>query len=149
MPSLRPGNLAMMLLIGNLPTGVCAMNLSCSTSTPFSLERMYCSSLACPALPTGREPIATTSFTYCMTWLPFMSGLGAELSATVGTVVGAAVAGALALAAGFISADDAEVAGCSGLLQATINIVSRTSRERAIRAIREGAFLGNVMLGVL
>jgi len=78
--------------------------------------------------------------------LPFKSGLGAELSAAVGTVAGAAIAGALALAAGFISADDAETVCCSGLLQARVNIVSRTSRERAIP---EGAFLGNLIQGVL
>src|SRR5271157_4754246 len=141
-PSLRPGNLAMMLLTGNLPTGVCAVNLSCSTSTPFSLERMYCSSLACPALPTGREPIATTSFTYCMTWLPLMSGLGAELSATVGTVVGAAIAGALA-PAGFISADDAG----SCLLQATADIIKATITDAIVRGslIRASFILDSIV----
>src|SRR5208282_3316600 len=141
MPSLRPGNLAMMLLIGNLPTGVCAVNLSCSTSTPFSLERMYCSTLACPALPTGREPMATTSFTYCMTWLPLMSGLGAELSAVVATVVGAGVAGALA-AAGFISDDAAEEVCCSCLPHAVRNVANVMSTTNA-------TFLGSFMLKVL
>src|SRR5664279_6409788 len=103
-PSLRPGNFAIMLLIGNLPIGVCAVNLSCSTSTPFSFDRMYCSTLACPGLPGGREPIATISFTYSIAWLPLMSGLGAVLGefAGAGLAAGAAIA-FVVVAAGSVS----------------------------------------------
>src|ERR1019366_1396148 len=132
-PSLRPGNFAMMLLIGNLPTGVCAVNLSCSTSTPFSLERMYCSSLACPALPTGREPIATISLTYCITWLPLMSGLGAELAESAGGVTDGAGGGAFAAAGGLSSADASATVCCLLHPEMTSENRQRANRERYIR----------------
>src|SRR5664280_1784164 len=134
-PSLRPGNFAMMLLIGNLPTGVCAVNLSCSTSTPLSFERTYCSSLACPGLPTGREPIATISFTYCITRLPLMSGLGAVLVefAGAGLAAGAAIA-FVVVAAGLTSADASDGVCC--LLHPKVTAATGTSRQTASRETR-------------
>src|SRR5664279_4973955 len=88
MPSFLPGNLAMMLWMGNFPTAVVAVNASTSTSSPFNFDWMYCSTFRCPGLPAGREPIATISFTYCMARLALMRGAG-----SVGTVVAAGDAG--------------------------------------------------------
>ena len=119
----------MMLLMGNLPTGVCAVNLSCSTSTPFSLPRMYCSSLVCAGLPGGRDPKATTSFTYCMMCSPLRLGLGA-LGAE--SAEGVAAGMALVAAAGLTSADAAEGVGCD-LSQLTVTAKSASSEAAAMR----------------
>src|ERR1017187_4553018 len=118
----------MMLSIGNLPTGVCAVNLSSSTLTPLSFERIYCSSWACPGLPTGREPIATISLTYCMTWLPFMSGLGTVLVESVGVLTAGAGAVAFVVAAGLTSADVSDGACC--LLHPKVTAPITTSRQK-------------------
>src|ERR1700691_1267681 len=101
MPFFLPGNFAMMLLMGNLPAGVCAVNLSCSTSTPFSLDWMYCSSFSCAGLPAGREPNATTSLVYCRTFCPSIFGVGtaAWIDAAEGADATAALADAGCIAA--------------------------------------------------
>src|SRR5437899_5224284 len=64
-PSLLPGNLAMMLRMLILPSGVSATNLSSSTWSFFSLLWMYSPIFCCPGLPSQRGPIATISFVYC------------------------------------------------------------------------------------
>src|ERR1035438_8354044 len=124
----------MMLLIGNLPIGVCAVNLSCSTSTPFSFDRMYCSTLACPGLPGGREPIATISFAYCISWLPLMSGLGAVLGEFAGAGLAAGAAIAFLVAAGLTSADASDGVCC--LLHPNVTAATGTSRQTASRETR-------------
>jgi hypothetical protein len=58
-------------------------------------------------------------------------------------MVEVAVAGAGALVAGLISADEAEAVSSVGLPQVTINMVSRA------RGNSGSGFLGSVMLGVL
>src|ERR1017187_1487920 len=135
MPSFFPGNLAMMLFIGNAPTGVFAVKVSFSTSTPLSFEWMYCSSLACPELPGGREPNATISFTYCITWLPLMSGLGAALPESVSGVAAGTAGGAFVVATGLISADAADGVCLlhPELTPATRTSTQRTSGEKDIR----------------
>jgi len=59
-----------------------------------------------------------------------MSGLGAELFAVVVTASDAGVAGALALAAGFVSDDEAEEGVGSCLPQALRNIANVISRNK-------------------
>ena len=76
MPSFLPGNLAMMLWMGNSPAGVLAVNESTSTLSPARCDLMYCSALACPGLPTGREPMATYSFTYWKARVGLICGAG-------------------------------------------------------------------------
>src|ERR1019366_2838784 len=88
---------------------------------------MYCSSFVCPWLPGGRGPNATISFTYCITWLPLMSGLGAALPESV--VATAEAAGeAFAAAVGLTSADASDGA-C--LLHPKVTAATRTSKQRA------------------
>src|ERR1039458_6606761 len=65
---------------------------------------MSCSSFVCPWLPGGRGPNATISFTYCITWLPLMSGLGAALPELVSGVTAGAAGGAFVAAVGLTSA---------------------------------------------
>src|SRR5256885_280054 len=72
MPSLVPGNLAMMLFIGNGPRLVCCVNLSCSTSTPFRWSRMYCSTLWWAGLLSHRGPKATICRVYCTACSPLI-----------------------------------------------------------------------------
>src|ERR1019366_9205152 len=86
---------------------------------------MYCSSFVCPWLPGGRGPNATISFTYCITWLPLMSGLGAALPELVSEVTAGAAGGAFVAAVGLTSA----VACC--LLHPELTAAARTSKQRA------------------
>src|SRR5258708_17167854 len=64
-PSLVPGNFAIMFRIGILPAGVSATKVSSSTCSLFSLLCRYCPIRSWPLLPSQRGPIATISFRYC------------------------------------------------------------------------------------
>src|ERR1035441_2110876 len=140
MPSFLPGNLAMMLWMGNLPTGVVAVKASTSTSSPFSLDWMYCSTLTCPGLPAGREPNATISFTYWKARVELTWGAGGVVAGVVWVVAGAGFSGATA--AGLASAEFGAV-DASGLLQARN---PKQARNSTAIAVREGKSRGAVIL---
>src|SRR6516225_9964899 len=99
MPSFLPGNLAMMLWMGKLPTGVVAVKLSTSTSSPARCDLMYCSALACPGLPGLREPIETNSFTYWKARVELTFGAGSVVAGGAASAeTGASAAGAASFA---------------------------------------------------
>src|ERR1019366_2728389 len=102
---------------------------------------MYCSSFVCPWLPGGRGPNATISFTYCITWLPLMSGLAAALPESASGVTAGAAGGAFVAAVGLTSADTSDGACC--LLHPELTPATRTSRQRTNgeKVIRRGFML--------